>query len=80
LNISLSLQLHLFEAMSVPIILYGSQVWAMEDLQILDQCQMKFCKLVFNLKQSTPNCMIYDELGIKRVSLLAKVRSLTFWS
>ena len=79
LNLAFSLQLHLFNSMIVPILLYGSEVWAFEDMKILDQFQLNFCKIVLNLKKSTPNCMIYGELGIKPVSQQAISRLLCFW-
>ena len=72
LGLAISVQLHLFETMIVPILLYGSEVWSLEDLNILDRFQLKYCKLILNLKQTTPSCMIYGELGVMTLSLQAK--------
>jgi hypothetical protein len=60
----ISLQLHLFNSMVVPILPEGSEVWGFEQVQILEKFQMHFCKFIMNLKSSTPNCMDYGEFGI----------------
>jgi hypothetical protein len=30
---------------------------------ILEKVHLKFCKIILHLKATTPNCMIYGELG-----------------
>ena len=40
------IQLHLFESMIVPILLYGSEVWGCENVDIINQFQLKFCKML----------------------------------
>ena len=64
LSLPIDIQLHLFESMIVPILLYGSEVWGCENVDIINQFQLKFCKMLLGLKQSTSNIMIYGELGI----------------
>lgn len=80
LNLPISIQLHLFNSMVVPILLYGSEVWGIENLQIMEQFQLRFCKLILNLKASTPNCMIYGETGLLPLELQIKTRILNFWA
>ena len=80
LNLPESLQLHLFDTISMPILVYSSEVWGFENLRIIEQFQLKYCKLILNLKPSTPNCMVYGELGITPVTLLTKSRVLCYWS
>ena len=41
-NLPVSIQLHLFNSMVVPILLYGCEVWGIEKLQILEQVQLCF--------------------------------------
>jgi hypothetical protein len=55
LFLPISVQLHLFNTMVVPILLYGCEVWGIENVQIIEQLQLRFCKLILNLKRSTPN-------------------------
>jgi hypothetical protein len=60
---------------STYILLYGSEVWGIENVNIIDQFQLKFHKLILNLKQSTPNCMLYGLLGILPLSIHIKSRA-----
>ena len=62
LCLSLDFQLHLFDSMVSPILLYGSEVWGCENVNIINQFQLKYCKMVLKLKTSTPNIMIYGDL------------------
>ena len=66
--------------MIVPILLYGSEVWGCENVDIINQFQLKFCKMLLGLKQSTPNIMIYGELGIIPLNLSIENRILNFWA
>ena len=79
LDLSISVQLHLFNTMIVPILLYGAEVWAFEDLKILDQFQLQYCKMILKLKKTNPSCMIYHELGITPISVQAQLRLLSYW-
>ena len=66
--------------MVVPILLYGCEVWGIDNLQFLEQFQLRFCKLILNLKASTPNCMIYGETGQMPLELQIKSRVLCYWA
>jgi len=79
LCLPIDMQLSLFNAMVAPVILYGSEVWGIENVDIVDRFQLKYCKSILNLKQSTPNCMVYGELGITPLSLQIKARVLNYW-
>ena len=80
LGIPVSLQLHLFNVMIAPTLLYESEFWGCENLNIIQQFQLKICKLILGTKSSTPNCMVYGELGIGPVISHAKSRVLCFWA
>ena len=79
LSLPIDMQLSLFDSMIAPILMYGSEVWGIENVEVIDRFQLKFCKLVPNLKQTTPNCMIYGELGILPISIHIKSRILNYW-
>ena len=68
------MKLSLFDSMIAHILIYGSEVWGIENVILIDRFQLKLCKLVLNLKQSTPTCMIYRELGILPISVHIKSR------
>ena len=46
-----------------PILLYGYEIWGSGNNDVLEKVRLKFCKMILNLKTSTPNYMIYGELG-----------------
>ena len=46
LNLPVDLQLHLFDYLVLPIMMYGCEVWGYENIAILDKVHLKFCKLV----------------------------------
>ncbi len=75
LNLPIDLQLHLFDTMIAPILLYGSEVWGVEDVSVVDKFQLKYLKIILQLKQSTPNVMIYGELGITCTPLSTQIKS-----
>ena len=66
------LQLHFFNMMITPILLYGSEVWRCENVDIIDQFSLKFCKSLLAVKQSTLGVMIYGELGTMPLHLKIK--------
>jgi hypothetical protein len=63
-----------------PILLYGCEIWGFSNIELLERIQLKFCKLLLNLKKSTPNFMVYGELGVYPLSVSVKVRMVNFWS
>ena len=49
----------LFDKMIKPILLYGREVWGFSNNDILEKIHLKFCKILLNLKTSTPSYMVY---------------------
>jgi hypothetical protein len=41
---------------------------------------LKFCKLLLHVKTSTPNFMVYGELGRYPIDIDIKVRMISYWS
>ena len=73
------IQLHMFDSMITPILLYDTEVWGCENVDIIDQFYLKFCKSLLDVKQTTPSVMIYGELGTTPLHLKIKSRVLSFW-
>jgi hypothetical protein len=79
-NLSISCQLDLFDKLVKPILLYGCEVWGFGNNEILERVQLKFCKFLLHLKTTTPNCMVYVELGRYPVENDIKLRMISYWS
>ena len=79
LFLPIDLQLHLFDSMITPILLYGSEVWGCENVDVIDQFYLKFCKSLLDVKQTTPSVMVYGELGTIPLHLKIKSQVLNFW-
>ena len=79
LDLPIDIQLDLFDKCIAPILLYGSEVWAFETLDLLDREQLRYYKMLLGVKSSTPTCMVLGEIGKYPVSLYAKSRLLSFW-
>ena len=78
-NLSIKCLMSLFDKMIKPILLYGCEIWGFGKNDIIENVHLKFCKIVLNLKPSTPNYMIYGELGRQPLDIDIKLRIVTFW-
>ena len=62
-------------------LLYGSEIWGFsKNIDCLEKIQLRICKLLLKLKSSTPNYMIYGELGRFPIELDIKIRMVSFWA
>ena len=79
LNRPVDLQLQLFEHTILPIALYGCEIWAFENTDIIEKLQNKFLRYITNSKKSTPLYILYAELGCKPVDIKIKTRMIGVW-
>ena len=80
-NLSVEYQLELFYKMVKPMLLYGLEIWGFsKNIDCLEKIQLSFCKLLLRLKSSTPNYMIYGELGRFPIEIDIKIRMVSFWA
>jgi hypothetical protein len=49
------LTIKMFDSMIEPILLYGSEVWGYENLKILEQMHLKFCKRILKVRNTKNN-------------------------
>ena len=61
------------------ILLYGSEVRSYENLEILERVHMQFCKWILNLRLSTPNLMVYGELGRHPLNIRVQLIMISLW-
>ena len=78
LNLPIDLQLHLFNAIVLPMVLYGCEVWAPEDCVILEKLQLRFCKYILSVNKCTYNNMVYGKLGVLHLKVHVKSRAICF--
>lgn len=80
LNLPIEMQIDLFNKLIKPILLYGCEIWALGNLDILERVQLKFLKRILNLKKSTPSYMVYGETGVYPLKIDIQTRVVSFWS
>ena len=79
-KLSIKCLLYLFDKMIKPILLYVCKVWGFSNNDILEKIHLKFCKILLNLKTSTPSCMVHGELGRYPIYIDIKIRTLCCWA
>ena len=72
LSLPIDLQLHLFDTMITPVLLYGSEVWRYESSVLLDRYKLQYCKRILGLK-NLPIIVWF------MVSVSIKNRILNYW-
>ena len=63
LNLPIDLQLDLVDKLVTPILLYGSEIWAYENNDIIETLHLRYCKYILSVNKSTTYSMVYGELG-----------------
>ena len=74
LHLPIDLQLQLFDNMVAPILQYGSEIAVFEKTDGLLWLCTQFYKIILNLKKTTPNIILYDELGRYPKYIFVKAR------
>jgi hypothetical protein len=72
-------QIDLFMRTVKPVLLYGCEIWGYGNVEIIERVQLKFLKIILNVKSSTPNSIVYGETGVKPLSIDIKQRMISFW-
>ena len=73
-------QFDLFDKVVVPVLLYGSEVWGYERLEMIERLHLKYLKYIFNLKSSTPSYMVYGETGRFPLYISIYCRMISYWA
>ena len=70
---------NLFDALVIPILLYGSEVWGYENLAKICVFYKKFIKNALRLNLQTPDCMVFGETGRYPISYYVNQKIINFW-
>ncbi len=79
LSLPIDIQLHLFDALVLPIMLYGCEIWGTGDYEELEILHRKFLKHILRVSGKTTNNMVYGELGRYPLDVTIKKRMLCYW-
>ena len=73
LGLPIDLQLKMFHTMVAPILLYGCEIWGFENIDVIESLFLQFYKIILGVKKSTPNCILYGELGRFPIEVFVKI-------
>jgi hypothetical protein len=80
LGLPIDIQLHLFDTLILPILLYGCEVWGSSKLAMIKTVQIGFYKQLLRLNKSTASCIVHGEIGTTDIEYIVKGRMLNFWA
>lgn len=80
MHLPIDLQIELFDKLVKPILLYGCEVWGFGNVTVIERVQLKFLKHALNIKNSTPNYIVYGEVGVYPLEVEIKARMISYWS
>ncbi len=78
-TVSVKYILDLFDTLVKPIIMYGSEVYGINNYKVVETFYLKFIKHVLHVKPSTNTCMVYAETGRYPVSLDINISMVKQW-
>ena len=65
--------------MVAPILFYGNEVWGFCKAEPIERFHLAFLKTLLCVKNSTPSCFVYGELGVYPLHIERKYRIIKFW-
>ena len=71
--------LSLFDTYVGSVANYACEVWGFHKAPDIEKLQLDFCKNILGVRRSTPNVMIYYELGRFPMLITRKLRILKYW-
>ena len=78
-SLNVSEKIKLFDAMILPILTYGSEIWGFHPAPDIERVHLKFMKQILCVKPQTSNVTVYGELGRVPLSIIRKERILNYW-
>ena len=79
-SIPLDCKLELFSKCIEPILLYGCELWGIEDHAVIETFRLKCYKIMMKAKSCTPSYMIYGEMGLLPLNCYIHKRMISYWT
>ena len=79
LHLPVDILCDLFEKTVVPILLYGCEIWGHANISEIEVFYKKFLKSTLGLAKTTPDCMVYGEVGKMSLQYVIDKRMVNFW-
>ena len=79
LDLPIDIQSKMFENVVFPVLLYGSEVWVFQSVEMLEVFHRNVLKKILKLRPSTPNCMVYGEVGALPLQVSVDKRVINYW-
>lgn len=70
----------LFDKLVLPILLYGCEVWGIENIDYIEIFYKQFLRRLLKVNKFTANCMLYGEVGKYKLHNTVAKRMINFWS
>jgi hypothetical protein len=80
LTIPIDLQLKLFHSLIALILVYSCEIWGFENKQGIEKLHLQFLNKILNLRNNSPNYMVYGEMGRFPIDIVIKLRMVMFWN
>ena len=74
------LQLDLFDKLVTPQLLYGSEIWAYKNNDVIEKLHLRYCKYVLNVNKSNTSSMVFGELKRFPLNIECTSRCILFWA
>ena len=69
----------MFECQILPILLYGSEIWGLNNSNIIETVHLYSLKQFLNVSVKTPNVMVYGDTGRYPLAINAAMRVVRYW-
>lgn len=75
----IAITLKLFDSLVASVLHYGCEVWGFLNAECIERVHRKFCKYILNVKPSTNNYALYNELGRYPLIIERHIRIIKYW-
>ena len=79
-DLPIDLILKLFDHTVQPILLYGSEIFGFENIELIEKVHSEFLRKITRCRQGTPMYMLYGELKRHPLSINIQTRIISFWN